>query len=250
MALPDGINTQVAGGMDGSKNVGVITGLVVRDPQSATLTTTIEGGWIRLLVSGRVSAYRIADTSKAFTASKDTWVYVSSAGALGYIENTLNDPKPSQATVEATGGAGSQLIAKVVTDGARVTDGGVTDHRQFSGVDLRSFEFRSSFAATEVGAYYWVAPVRCRIWKIQSVVEDTLAATDAATVTAALGLNDKYTNMTNGATSMAASSATGFRASALPSDNYIVNAGQSVRFTGAKATAGGNSTTQVLWSPA
>jgi hypothetical protein len=67
-------------------------------------------------------------------------------------------------------------------------------------------------------------------------------------VTAALGVNDKYTDMTNGATSMAASSPTGFRATACPSASFIVQAGQSVRFTGAKATAGGNCTTQVLFS--
>ena len=232
----------------GGTGLGVITGLIVRDPQSATLATTVEGGWIRLLVSGVQTLFRIADTAKTFTASKDTYVYISSAGALGYYEASNGAAKPSQATIEATGGAGSQLIAKVVTDGSRVTDGGVSDLRQFAGVDMRSAEFFQSFASTETGAAYWVAPARVRVWKLQTTAVDTLAGTDAGTITAAVGVNDKYTAMTNGATSLAASSATGTRASALPSAYFIVDAGQSLRLTSAKTTSGGTAITQVLYS--
>lgn len=249
--MPGGPNAQAAGQWAGDEaSLGVITGLVVRDPGSSTLTTTIEGGWIRQLLSTfAVQETRIADTSKAYTASKDTYVYVNAAGALAYYEVANNATKPTQAQVEAVGGVGSHVIAKVVTDGSRVTAGGVTSLRRHAAVDMRSFEFRSSFAATEVGAYYWVAPCRLRVWKIISVVEDTLAGTDTATVTMALGLNDVYTDATNGVTTMAISAATGVRATALPTASYIVSPGQTLRFTGAKSTAGGNCTTQVLYSP-
>jgi hypothetical protein len=65
------MNRQAAGddlGETGS--LGVITGLVVRDPQSATLTATIEGGWIRQVLStGRYQLSRIVDTARTPTRS-------------------------------------------------------------------------------------------------------------------------------------------------------------------------------------
>lgn len=246
------LNTQVADQMIGgaSQIPGVVLGLVVRDPQSATLTTTIEGGWIRQRLStGAIQLSRIADTSKAFTASKDTYVYVNSSGALAYYENTLDATKPSQATLETTGGVGSQFIAKVVTDGSRVVSGGCTDLRQMSGADLREHNTVLSFNATEVGAYYWTPNVRTRVWAVKCCVIDTLANTDVGTVTAALGANDVYTDMTNGAVSHALSSATGTRNAAFPSASFIVAAGQTVRLTSAKATAGGTTAVQVVHSP-
>lgn len=244
-----GPNNQAAGGWLGTDQIGVITGFIVRDPQSATLTTTIEGGWINILLgTGLVSQFRIVDTSKAFTASKDTYVYVSSAGALGYLEVANGAAKPTKATLEATGGVGAQFIAKVVTDGTRVTDGGVSDLRLNAGIDMESDLAYLSFNATEVGAWYMIAPSRIRVWKLQTTAVDTLANTDVGTITAAAGVNDKYTNMTNGQTSLALSSATGTRASALPSAYYIIDAGQSLRLTSAKATAGGSSITQILYS--
>ena len=228
---------------------GVVIGLVVRDPQSATLSTTIEGGWIlQNTASTQGQLTRIADTAKTFTASKDTYVYITAAGALAYNELANGATKPSQAAIEALGGVGSQLIAKVVTDGSRVTDGGVSDLRQIAGVDMQSFSISQSFATTETGAAYWVAPGRVRVWKAVTVAVDTLAGTDAGTVTLAAGVNDKYTDMTNGATSLAASSATGTRASALPSGYFIVDTGQAVRLTSAKTTSGGNAYTQVFYS--
>lgn len=241
---------QQADGLGELKSLGVITGLIARDPQTASLATTLEGGWIQLLLStGRTSLFRIADTAKTFTASKDTYVGVNSAGAIFYIENTLNDPKPTNAVVIAAGGVGAQLIAKVVTDGTRVLDGGVTDMRIKAAVQLESLVVSQSFTAADQGAFYWIAPCRVRIWKLQSTVMVDLSGTDAGTITAARGINDKYTDMTNGATSMAASSATGFRASALPSANFILDAGQSLRLTSAKTTTLGSCITQVLYQP-
>lgn len=231
-------------------SLGVITGGIVRDPQSATLTTTIEGLWIRQLLStGRAALSRIADTSKAFTASKDTYVGVTSAGALFYIENTLNDPKPTNAAVIAAGGVGAQLLAKVVTDGTRVTDGGVTDMRIKAAVQLESFVMSQSFTTADQGPAYWIAPCRIRVWKAQSTVMVDLSGTDAGTITLARGINDKYTDMTNGVVTLALSSATGVRASALPSANFILDAGQSIRLTSAKTTTVGSAITQVLYQP-
>ncbi len=228
--------------------IGVITGGVVRDPQSSTLASVIEGLWARQNLSTGVVLTRIADTAKTFTVSVETYVVVNSAGAIAYTEVALAAAKPSNATFEAAHGVGYELLAKVVTDGARILDGGVTDMRRHAGVDMQSAVFYQSFATTETGAQYWVAPCRARVWKFQTVAVDTLAGSDAGTVTAALGINDKYTNMTNGATSLAASSPTGTRASALPSASFIVQPGQCVRLTSAKTTSGGTANTQMLWS--
>lgn len=245
-------NAQIAKGFTDNPGLGVVTGLIVRDPGSSTLTTVLEGGWIRIKspTSGEAfNEFRIADTSRAYTASRDTYVYVSATGTLGYIEQTLNDPKPSLAALETAGGVGAQFIAKVVTDGSRIVAGGVTDLRQLSGAFLLSQNLTLSFATNELGAQYWVAPTRSRIWKAQASVQVALAGTDAGSITLARGVNDVYTNMTDGAISLAASSAIGTRASCLPSASFIVEAGQAVRFTTAKATAGGRTVTQVLYEP-
>lgn len=246
------LNTQLTNKADGGPSLGVVTGGIVRDPQSATLTTTIEGLWIRLKSSTAGKAFnewRIADTSKAFTASKDIYVGVSSAGALFYDENSNGAAKPSNAYFETTYGVGAQLLAKVVTDGTRIISGGVSDLRQKAAVDLRSDDFTVSFASSEQGAGYWIAPLKCRLWKVQSTVQVALTNTDAGTITLAQGVNDKYTDMTNGVVTLALSSAIGTRASALPSASYIIDAGQAVRYTSAKTTAGGRTVTQFLYEP-
>lgn len=244
---------QTAGGYisdDGrGEGLGVVLGGIVRDPQSATLTTTIEGLWVRQqLTTGRVLV-RIADTSKAFTDAVDTYVVVNAAGALAYTEVASGAAKPNDATLTAAHGAGYELIAKVVTTGGRITDGGVSDLRRMAGVDMLVDTFTASLATSELGAvYYWTAPTRSRIWKFQGTVSLALANTDVGTVTAALGTNDKYTNMTNGVATFALSSAIGTRASALPSASMIVMPGQTVRFTTAKATPGGRLTVCMSWS--
>lgn len=252
-------NTQVAEkGLD-SPTPGVVVGLVVRNPNSAALTTTIEGGWIRLKVSPTDNSvlgypfkeWRIVDTSKAFTASKDTYVYVSSAGALGYLEVANGAAKPTAATLETTGGYGAQFIAKVVTDGTRILAAAsaivdMADRR--AAADLMSDTVYFSFNATEVGDQYWTPNVKCRIWKYQGVVVDTLANTDVGTITASTGVNDVYTAQTNGVVTFALSSATGTRASALPSAYFTVAAGQTVKLTSAKATAGGSADLQIIYS--
>lgn len=249
------LNTQIALGAFDNVSPGVLTGYIVRDPGSATLTATIEGGAILQQLSGTAASgvnltlTTQQDTTKAFTASKDTYVYVSSAGALGYLEVANNAAKPSLATLVATGGVGAQFIAKVVTDGTRVTAGGVSDLRQMSGADLRSETLKVGFAAADVGANYWIAPQRCAIVKAQATVITALAGTDAGTITFATGINDVYTNVTTGVITLALSSALGTRAACVPTALNIVQAGQTVRITSAKTTAGGGANCQFLYLP-
>lgn len=250
-------NAQVGEQSLGTGPAGVVLGLVIEDTTSTSLVSRVEGGWIRIAVDPSNAAYlgydyrefRIADTAKTFTASRDTYVYVSSAGAVGYIEVTNGAAKPTAATLLSTGGYGAQFIAKVTSDSDEIT--GVTDlaARQ-TAAELLSDTVYLSFNATEVGAYYWQAPTKIRIWKYCGVVIDTLANTDVGTVTAAMGNNNLYTDQTNGAISFALSSATGVRETALPSAYHTIAAGQNIRLTSAKATAGGSCNVQIIYSRA
>lgn len=243
-----GPNKQIAKAWLDDVGLGVLTGLIVRDVTSTSLATTVEGGVIRMYSSTPGEAFnefQIQDTAKTFTASKDTYAYVSSAGALGYIEVANGAAKPTQATLEAAGGVGAQFIAKVVSDSDEITS--VTDLRQLSGADIRSDSFTVSFATAEQGAGYWVAPVKCRILKAQSSVQVALANTDAGTITFAVGVNDIYTAVTTGVITLALSSAIGTRASCVPTAVNIVDAGQTLRYTSAKTTAGGRTITQILY---
>lgn len=239
----------------GGSAPGVIDGLVVRDPGSSTLTTTIEGGVILLKPSttGTGVAYNdyvIQDTSKAFTASKDTYVGVSSTGALFYDELANNATKPTTAALEAAYGVGAQLIAKVVTNGSRIIAGGVTDLRQLAGVTLERTTVPMSFLATEVGATYLHLPGTCDIYGYRATVTTAIAATDNGTVTAALGLNDVYTNQTGGVITATASDALGTRYSAYVTGVRRLPAGQTLKLTSAKTTSGGHLTVEVLYARA
>lgn len=232
---------------------GVVFGLVARDPGSATLTTIIEGGRIRLQIDPALysavpqNEWAIQDTSKAFTASKDTYVYVSSAGALGYIEVANAATKPTLATLVATGGYGAQFIAKVVTDGSRVVAGGVTDLRQFAGSFALSAGTTASFVTASQGAVYWKAPQKVRILGAQATVTAALGATDTGTITLASGINDVYTNMTNGVITLAISATVGTRGACVPTTSHILGPGQAVRLTSAKTTTGGAAEVQILY---
>lgn len=227
---------------------GVLLGLIVRDPQSATLTATVEGGVVRILDSNnRLTEFTIAEATKAFTASKDTYVYINGSGAVAYLEVANGAAKPSQATLISTGGTGSYYIAKVVTDGTRVTDGGVTDLRPMSAGDIRDAVVALSFEASEVGAYYWYAPTDCRILRIQSIPFKAVAATDNGTITAAVGVNDKYTAVTTGVVTHTASDAIGQRRACFPTAVNFVQKGQVLRLTTAKATGGGKLNVQITF---
>lgn len=240
---------------NGASAPGVIDGLIVRDPGSSTLATTIEGGVILLkpATTGTGVGYNdyvLQDTAKTFTASKDTYVYVNAAGALAYDELANGAAKPTPAAIEALGGVGSQLIAKVVTDGARITAGGVSDLRQPAPVTLERMTLPMSFLAAEVGATYLKLPGTCDIYGYVGTVTTALGATDAGTITAALGLNDVYTNQAGGVTTWPLSSVLGTRVSAYVTGVRRLPKGQTLRLTSAKTTTGGHVTYQVLYARA
>lgn len=254
-----GPNTQFAASVLGDVGPGVIVGLTVRDPQSSTLATTVQGGWIRLLPDPsqpgpqrKFTEYNVQDTAKTFTASKDTYVYISSTGTLGYIEVANGAAKPTQATLNTTGGVGAQFIAKVVTNGSRVVDGGVTDLRQMSGADLLKNVVALSFESGEQGSHYFEAPCDIRVLRVQGTVLKAVAATDNGTIQLAVGLNDKYTNVANnGLITFTASAAIGTRASVHPGNSTtgptIVRGGQVLLLTTAKTTAGGKINTEITY---
>lgn len=242
--MPKGGRQQITGLIEGDQP-GVRFGLIVRDPGSATLTATIEGGVAQVVsttFNRVVDSYTFAETTNAFTASKDTYVYISAAGVLSYLALANNAAPPTQATL----GVGALRIAKVVTDGSRVTAGGVTDMRTFAGAgDFIVVGAFSGFLSTTVGAVYIPIMQDCIVRRIDSTVTTALANTDAGTVTAAIGKNDVYTNVTNGAVTLALSSALGVRASATPTAANLIQAGNFLRLTSAKTTSGGAAQTYV-----
>lgn len=229
---------------------GIIYGIRVRDPQSATLTATVEGGIVRLLDSNnRLQEFTIATATKAFTASKDTYVYINGAGAIAYLEVANNAVKPTQATLITTGGIGSFFVGKVVTDGTRVVSGGVSTYSyNFSSAWTNSGELDISFVTGEQGATYWQAPFDLRLLKAQASVYAALGATDTGTIQLAAGVNDIYTNMTNGLITLAISAAIGTRGDAFPTGLQFIRQGDCIRITTAKTTAGGRAMLQFTYA--
>ena len=94
---------------------------------SATLVSDISAG------TSYVNGYRIATaaTSKTYTASKDTWVYVDQNGAFQYVETALGAAQP-------TTPANSLLLAKVTTNATAITV--VTDLRTTTPPALRIYQ--------------------------------------------------------------------------------------------------------------
>lgn len=91
-------------------------------PVTATgLTSDISAG-TSYVKSDAGLMYRVvtAATSKTYTATKDTWVYIDTNGAFQYVEQAIGTAQP-------TTPSNSLLLAKVVTDGTDITT--VTDHR-------------------------------------------------------------------------------------------------------------------------
>lgn len=236
-------NAQGAGGFLNDALPGVLHGLIFRDPGSATLTATYEGGEARVKSATTlkgVDVYIIQSSTKAFTASKDTYPYIDgTTGALSYFEQTTGGIKPRIGTGLDIA-LNSQILAKVVTDGTRVTAGGVTDLRQLSAGDFEvACIGQFSFVTAEQGAAYWTAPCNLEIKAIYGSVVGALGATDTGTVTTAIGVNDVYTAVTNGVVTFAISAAVGARAEARPSAVRRLFSGQTVRFTSLKTTTGG-----------
>lgn len=236
--MPKGGRQQIAGLTEGDQP-GVRFGLLVRDPQSATLTATIEGGISQIAsttFNRVVDTYVQAETTNAFTASKDTYVYISNAGVLSYLALANGAAPPTQATL----GVGALRIAKVVTDGTRITDGGVTDMRTFAPAgDFFTVSCESSFLTANQGAIYIPINVNAVVRRIDGTVTTPLGASDTGTVTVAIGKNDKYTNVTNGVVTHSISAAIGERKSATPTAANFIQAGNMLRVTSLKTTTAG-----------
>lgn len=233
-----GNKQQLAHWIDGP-TPGVVHGLKVRDPQSATLTATYDGGVIRLTDStGVLTEYTFQPSTKAFTASKDTYVYVDgTTHAIAYYEAANGGTKPVIGTDIA---ANSQFLAKVVTDGTRVTSGGVLDLRQMGSCGQKHvIAIKSGFASTTVGDVFVPCPFNGRILYAESSVTTALAGTDAGTVTLAIGSNDKYTAVTNGVLTIPLSSALSTRNQCAPSAANVFTEGDCIKATSAKTTSGG-----------
>lgn len=220
--------------------LGVIHGLKYWDPGSATLTATYDGGRARLRdANGVLTEYAFQPSTKAFTASKDTYVYIDgTTHAIAYYEAANAGAKPVIGTDIA---AYSQFVAKVVTDGTRVTAGGVTDIRGVLGSsgDKAVFSWKAGFAAATVGDVHFVMPFNGRILYCGGSVTTALAGTDTGTVTLAIGLNNVFTAVTNGVLTFAISAALSARTQACPSAANAFQEGDTIKATSAKTTAGG-----------
>jgi len=93
----------------------------------SSLTSDISAG------TSYVNGYRIvtAATSKTYTASKDTYVYIDQNGAFQYVE-------VANGAVTPTTPSNSLLLFKAVTDGTAITS--VTDLRTTTPVNLRIYQ--------------------------------------------------------------------------------------------------------------
>lgn len=101
------------------------TGQIPEVPASGLTAITTAG-------TSYVQGYRVvtAATSKAYTASRDTYVYIDQNGAFSYSAVSNGATQPATP-------ANSLLLAKVVTDATDVT--GVTDLRQTTPPNLRIY---------------------------------------------------------------------------------------------------------------
>ncbi len=231
-------NRQMASGELGGRLPGVICGLTFPESVGSSLDSIYDGGWVNVESSTKgkvVDEYIIQPSTKTFTASKDTYVYINGAdGVLTYSEKTLAADKPTQSAI----GAKSEWLYKVVTDGSTIAS--ISDLRRWAPAGhLYTHAVVVSFNATEVGAIYVPCPTAGRILNLKTSVIDVLAGTNAATVTLAIGLQDVYTAVTNGAVTVATSAAISVRDQVTPSAANRFGASQMIRVTGAKSTAGG-----------
>lgn len=224
---------------------GVVEGLLFPKPGSG-LTATYLGGVVRLAPTGsdttpgsRVGReFKIANATKAFTASKDTYVYIDSAGALQYSEVANGAAKPTLLSLTASLG---QYLWKIVTDGSNITS--ATDLRQFAPAWIETLALGqgSYVTATQGATLFWSAPYRCRILKAYDVVAAAVAATDAGTVTFARVADGTSANIAGLVLTNALSSAVAAYAEAVPTlaTNPEFAPGDQLVGTTAKTTTGG-----------
>lgn len=101
------------------------SGMLPADDVAGSLLTSNISAGTSYVESDAGVLYRVVTsaTSKTYTASKDTWVYIDINGAFGYTEQALGAAQPSTPS-------NSLLLAKVVTNGTEITS--ITDHRTLS----------------------------------------------------------------------------------------------------------------------
>lgn len=234
---------------------GVVYGLVFQVPASL-LVATYDGGIARV---GNPSFPDIQDTgfqpakstvapiekivasgTVTVTASKDSYIYLDSAGVVQKVEVAQNAAKP-----KIPDGNG-EFLAKVVNDGTNIT--GITDLRRLAAYGgFVSWAGILSFESGETGVVYIPVPATCRLITMTASVVKALAGTDTGTVTAAIGVNDVYTNVTGGVITGGISAALSTRYSVVPTAANQAIAGNYVRLTPAKTTAGGRLSVQLVF---
>ena len=105
-----------------------------------------------------------AVTSRAFTASRDTYVSIGQNGSLGYSEVANNAAQPALPS-------NSNWLAKVVTNGSAVT--GVTDMRQTAPIASHNVDFTSlTHLRVQVGSSY-SAPANGSKIQLTNIIFDT-----------------------------------------------------------------------------
>lgn len=217
---------------------GVIHGLQVLRPASG-LTATSEAGLAVLRPSSgnaEFQEFAVAAASNVYTASRDTYVYLTNAGALAYSTQTNGAARPSLASLGAANGI---MIALVISDASNITS--VLDLRPLAGASLFTVPLSQSFAASAQGAVQYPVPQSCRLVGLSATATTALAGTDAGTITAARISNGVSTNIAGATLSFAASAAIGTRLTAVPTlaSNPVFKQGDYFSLTPAKTTAGG-----------
>lgn len=221
---------------------GIVFGGVFRVPASG-LTATFEGILARLrsaTLGKDFDEVVIQPSTKLFTASKDTYVYIDqTTQILTYTEKANGAAKPTQSDI----GANSLWVAKVVTDGTNIT--GVTDlsHKAASRGNIEIVDFLAGFDSTTTAVagtnFNRPMPRSGRVIAVGGTVVVALAATDAGTITLSIGKNDVFTAVTTGVATFPLSSAVGDRVQAFATAAHRFVAGQSIKAVTAKTTEGG-----------
>ncbi len=216
---------------------GVVFGLIVRKPASG-LTATYDGGFVvvgggQLPIPSRELV--VSGSTIAITASKDAYLYVTSAGVLTKLEKTNGASKPTVADI----GADSEFIAKVVTDGSNITS--VQDlRRDAPHGKIECLYAEGSFVTAEQSDNTLVCPWNGRLLAVEAVVTSVLGGTDVGTIVPAIGENEVFTNVTMDVPiSFPLSSANGVRRLSFATALNAIRNGNALRLTTAKTTTGG-----------
>ncbi len=220
----------------GNLTRGVVDGLVFRLPASG-LIVTFDGGLVRIgsgVATQPTAEIRVANSTVVVTASKDTYVYVTAAGAITQLALANGAAKPKQSVIGDT----AEFLCLIVSNATDATS--IVDLRRLAAHgEIKHHHFTVSFEAGEQCDNGIVMEYNGRILEIQGEVTKAIAATDAGTVTPAIGVNDVYTNVTTGLLTFPLSTALNARVEAIPTANNVFKKGNRVKFPSLKTTAGG-----------